>query len=77
MRIFVGGIHTETNTFSPVPNGLSDDQTGYRDNHQPVPIKPPLAGGSPEWLIHLSGVLLTITTNTYNAFIHDKLTEVQ
>ena len=29
MRIFVGGMNSETNTFSPVPTGLSDFQIGY------------------------------------------------
>ena len=34
MRIFVGGILTETNTFSPVPTGLNDYRMGYGDDHE-------------------------------------------
>ncbi|WP_461535414.1 M81 family metallopeptidase [Spongorhabdus nitratireducens] len=32
MKVFAGGINTETNTFSPVPTGLSDFVVGRIDN---------------------------------------------
>ena len=34
MRIFVGGILTETNTFSPVPTGLNDYRMGFGDDNE-------------------------------------------
>lgn len=37
MRIFVGGINTETNTFSPVPTGYHDFIHTHNKQHQDLP----------------------------------------